>query len=153
MEYVSITHFYIDYRCYQNDGLGRIGVPDQLSRDPREDYVQAKTDIHCNEMLAAGDTLSVTNSLFVRSSSGFWDHRQTNQSVCPAATSTTGWVNCNPEYTGAHVMMEVGVNALCEIGSTEDYLQHSYALLTKADGSIFAGSTYKIGYDVFCKGE
>ena len=53
---------------------GRVHNPHNSSKDPREDYVQAKTDIHCNEMLAAGDTLSVTNSLFVRSSSGFWDH-------------------------------------------------------------------------------
>ena len=47
-------------------------------------------------------------------------------------------------------MMEVGVNDLCEIDSPEDYLQHSYARLTKADGNIFAESTYKIGYDVIC---
>ncbi len=132
---------------------GRVHNPHNSTRKPGKDYVQAKTDIHCDNMLDAGDTIAVTNRLYIRLGSGQWLHQQTNHSVCPAGTSTTGWVNCSPLNTGAHVMMEVGVNSLCEIGSTEDYVQQSTAVLTKANGSTFVGSANKFAFDVFCAGK
>ena len=132
---------------------GEVHNPHNSSRDPKEDYVQAKTDIYCDEPLN-GSTLAVTQSLYVRNAeTGQWAYMQSNSSVCPAGTATTAWVNCRNNNYGRHRIMESGVNALCEIGTTKDYIQVSRATLTKPDGRTYSGGTSKIGYNVYCKGE
>ena len=132
---------------------GEVHNPHNSSRDPKEDYVQAKTDVYCDEPLN-GSTLAVTHSLYVRNDeTGQWAYMRSNTSECPAGTATTGWVNCRNNNYGRHRIMESRVNALCEIGSTKDYAQSSWATLTKPDGSTYSGGAYKIGYDVYCKGE
>ena len=132
---------------------GEVHDPHNSSRDPKEDYVQAKTDIYCDDPLN-GSTLTVTQNLCVRNAeTGHWAYMQSNTSVCPAGTATTAWVNCWNNNYGRHRIMESSVNALCEIGSTKDYVQTSRATLTKPDGSTYSGGAYKIRNNVYCKGE
>ncbi len=134
---------------------GRVHNPHNSSGQRQgPQYVQAKTDMHCNETLGEiGGTLTVRNKLYVKNEeTGNWAHMQTNVSVCPAGSATNGWTQCHPANYNYHPVMIAGVNDFCEIGSTRDYLQTSSARLVDGAGRVFVGVSSKIGRNVLCRG-
>ena len=135
------------------DCWGRIDNPHNSNSDPGPRYFQAKTTMYCDDTVDQLGTLTVTQRLYVRdNSSDSWSWMATNTSVFNAETATNGWVQCRTDNSGFHPVMFVGVNALCEVGSTKDYKQYSSARLVKTNGNIHSGGGYKIAEDIRCKG-
>ena len=95
-----------------------------------------------------------TSKLYVRDNNNdSWSWMTTNRTDCPGENSgSNGFVNCYPENSGAHSLMESGVNNLCEVGSTKDYKQKVSAILVKFDGSSQSGSTEKVATNIYCRG-
>ena len=123
------------------------------SNNPGPQYIQAKTDVHCPDILSEVGTLTVWNSLFIwDTADNSWSLMNSNQSDCPAETAVGGWTQCLIANSGYHPVMTAGVNALCIKGSSEDYLQTSLGRLTKTDGSTHWGTAVKAAYNIGCKG-
>ena len=64
------------------------------SNNPGPKYIQAKTDIHCPDILSTVGTLTVWNTLSIwDTADNSWSLMNSNKSDCPAATAVGGWVD------------------------------------------------------------
>ena len=152
--------------CHEPENLPRIDVgprwgvarnPHNSSGTPGPDFIQAKTEMYCNDRLSQLGTLTVTNSIYVYDTgTRRWTFLQRNTSECNAATvndPTYGWVQCRTVNEGAHPVMIAGVNTTCVKGTRYDYLQSSSAVLITNEGRRYAGAAAKAAYNVRCKGK
>ncbi len=137
---------------------GRVHNPhNSSSQNPGPQWVQAKTNMYCNDLLSNIGTLRVRQSLYYRPNDQHsWSRMASVNTECNAATvddSTNGWVQCHTDAEDFHSVMLSGVKAICIADTRYDYLQSSTALLTTDAGRRYAGAASKIGYDVLCRGQ
>ena len=143
-------------KTYLGPCWGIIEAPHNSSgNNPGPNYIQAKTQIRCNDILSNIGTASVTNWLYVRADSSHrWELLASNTARCNAATVTNevnGWVQCRPASSGRFPVMVAGLKSPCIKGTTYDYKQSVYGNVT-TDGGTYSGWASKIKNDVLCKG-
>lgn len=135
---------------------GVIESPHNSDSRPGPQYVSAKTQIRCNDILSNIGSAAITNWLYVRAdSSERWQLLASNTSHCNAETvsnEVNGWVQCLKANSGRYPVMVGAVSVLCVTGTRYDYKQNAFASVT-TDDQIYSGYATKTKTDVLCKGD